>query len=286
MATPTTLTIGPREFVWGERTYLMGVINVSPESFAGDGLGDVEAAVAQGRRFADDGADILDVGGQSTRPGFDELAPEEEIRRVVPVIERLVREVDLPISVDSYKPAVARAALEAGAHLLNDIGGFRPTAQPSATCDASLAKLAVEFGVPAVVMHNQRSREFHDVIADIRAGFEASIAIAEKAGLPRERLILDPGFGFGWSEEQNLELLRRLGELRGLGLPMLIGTSRKSTIGAVLGGVPVQERLLGTAATTALAIAAGVDIVRVHDVAEQRQVLAVADAVVRGPHTT
>ena len=273
-----SLRIGQREFAWSKRTYLMGVINVSPESFAGDGLGDVEAAVALGRRFADDGADILDVGGQSTRPGFDELAPEEEIRRVVPVIERLVREVDLPISVDSYKPAVARAALEAGAHLLNDIWGFR--------CDASLAKLAVEFGVPAVVMHNQRGREFHDVIADIRAGFEASIAIAEKAGLPRERLILDPGFGFGWSEEQNLELLRRLGELRGLGLPLLIGTSRKSTIGAVLGGVPVQERLLGTAATTALAIAAGVDIVRVHDVAEQRQVLAVADAVVRGPPAT
>ena len=273
-----SLRIGQREFAWSKRTYLMGVINVSPESFAGDGLGDVEAAVALGRRFADDGADILDVGGQSTRPGFDELAPEEEIRRVVPVIERLVREVDLPISVDSYKPAVARAALEAGAHLLNDIWGFR--------CDASLAKLAVEFGVPAVVMHNQRGREFHDVIADIRAGFEASIAIAEKAGLPRERLILDPGFGFGWSEEQNLELLRRLGELRDLGLPLLIGTSRKSTIGAVLGGVPVQERLLGTAATTALAIAAGVDIVRVHDVAEQRQVLAVADAVVRGPPAT
>lgn len=281
-----SLTIGPREFVWGERTYLMGVINVSPESFAGDGLGDVAAAVALGRRFADEGADILDVGGQSTRPGFDELTPDEEIRRVAPVIERLVREVDRPISVDSYKPAVARAALEAGAHLLNDIWGFRLIEQPSANCGASIAELAVEFGVPAVVMHNQRGREFRDVIADVRAGFKASIAIAEKAGLPRERLILDPGFGFGWSEEQNLEMLRRLGELRDLGLPLLIGTSRKSTIGAVLGGLPVQERLLGTATTTALAIAAGVDIVRVHDVAEQRQVVAVADAVVRGPHAT
>ncbi len=269
-----SLTIGRRTFVWGERTYLMGVINVSPDSFSGDGLGDVEAAVAQARRFVEEGADILDVGGQSTRPGFQELAPEEEVRRVVPVIERLVAEVDAPVCVDTYKAPVARVALEAGAHLLNDIWGF--------TCDRSLAELAVEFGVPAVVMHNQRGREFHDVMGDIRAGLEASIAIAEQAGLPRERLIADPGFGFGWTEQQNLEMLRRLGELRDLGLPLLVGTSRKSTIGAVLGGAPVEERLLGTAATVALAIAAGADIVRVHDVAAMRDVARVADAVVRG----
>ncbi len=278
---PSPLSIGPREFVWGERTYLMGVINVSPDSFSGDGLGDVEAAVAQGRRFVEEGADILDVGGQSTRPGFQELAPEEEIGRVVPVIERLVAELEVPVSIDTYKPPVVRAALEAGAHMLNDIWGFRH--------DKELAELAVEFDVPAIVMHNQRpdrpsgrDRKFHDVIDDIRAGLEASIEIAEAAGLPRERLIIDPGFGFGWTEEHNLEMLRRLAELRDLGLPMLIGTSRKSAIGAVLDGASPEERLLGTAATMALAVAGGADIVRVHDVAELRQVVRVADAVVRG----
>jgi dihydropteroate synthase len=276
------LTVGPRTFAWGERTYLMGVINVSPESFSGDGLAGVDAAVAQARRFVEQGADLLDVGGQSTRPaasqttrgGFDELTPEEEIRRVVPVIERLVAELGAPVSVDTYKAPVARAALAAGAHLLNDIWGFR--------CDASLAVLCVEFGVPAVVMHNQRGREQQDVIAGARAGLEESVAIAERAGLARERLIADPGFGFGWTPEQNIELLRRLGELRDLGLPLLVGTSRKSTIGAVLGGAPVGQRLFGSAATVALAIANGADIVRVHDVAAMRDVARMADAVVRG----
>jgi dihydropteroate synthase len=269
------MTIGPRSFVWGERTYLMGVVNVSPDSFSGDGLADVDAAVAQARRFAQEGADIIDVGGQSTRPGHEEVAPEEERRRVVPVIERLVAELELPVSVDTYKASVARAALEAGAHMLNDIWGFR--------CDATLARLAAEFNVPAVVMHNQRGRESSgDVIADIRAGLDASCSIAHDAGLPRERLIVDPGFGFGWTPEQNIEMLRRLGELRGLGLPLLIGTSRKSAIGAVLDGAPVEQRLFGTAATVALAIANGADIVRVHDVAEMRQVVRVADAIVRG----
>ena len=281
-STPTSLTIGPQTFVWGERTYLMGVINVSPDSFSGDGLDNMEAAVAQGRRFVEEGADLLDVGGQSTRPGFEEVPPEEEVRRVVPVIERLVAELAVPVSVDTYKATVARPALEAGAHLLNDIWGFRPDGRPSGRCDRGLAELAVEFGVPAIVMHNQRGRAFRDVIGDVRAGLEASIAIAEEAGLGRERLIVDPGFGFGWTEEQNLEMLRRLRELRDLGLPLLIGTSRKSTIGAVLDGAPVEERLWGTAATVALAVAAGADIVRVHDVAEQRQVVRVADAVVRG----
>lgn len=252
----------------------MGVINVSPDSFSGDGLADAEAALAQARRFVEEGADILDVGGQSTRPGFQELPPEEEARRVIPVIERLVAELDAPVSVDTYKAPVARAALQAGAHLLNDIWGFRS--------DPALAELAVEFGVPAVVMHNQRGRAFRDVIGDIRAGLEASIAIAQEAGLPRERLIVDPGFGFGWTEEQNVEMLRRLGELRDLGLPILVGTSRKSTIGALLGGAPVDQRLWGTAATVALAIAQGADIVRVHDVRAMVDVGRVADAVVRG----
>jgi dihydropteroate synthase len=252
----------------------MGVINVSPESFWNGGVGDLDATLARARQRVEDGADILDVGGQSTRPGFEEMAADEEAERVAPAIERIVAELDVAVSVDTYKAPVARAALQAGAHLLNDIWGFRS--------EPALAALAVEFGVPAVIMHNQRDRELHDVIGDIRAGLQESIAIAERAGLPRERLIADAGFGFGWTVEQNLELLRRLGELHDLGLPIFIGTSRKSAIGAVLGGAPPEERLHGTSATMALAVAYGVDIVRVHDVAAMRDVVRVADAVVRG----
>jgi dihydropteroate synthase len=268
------LEIGGRTFEWGRRTYVMGIINVSPESFSGDGLSRAEDALRQAERFAEEGADILDVGGQSTRPGFEEIGVEEEIRRVVPAVERIAKLLDLPVSVDAYRREVAEAALDAGASMLNDIWGFHQ--------DPSLAVLAAQRGVPAVVMHNQRGRDFEDVIGDIRRGLGESIRIAERSGLARERLIADPGFGFGWTPEQNLEMLRRLGELRDLGLPLLVGTSRKSTIGTVLGGAPVEERLFGTAATVALAIANGADIVRVHDVAEMADVVRMTDAVVRG----
>jgi dihydropteroate synthase len=272
-STSRSLWLGSRVFEWGSRTYVMGIINVSPESFSGDGRARVSDAVAQAERFAAEGADILDVGGQSTRPGFEEISVAEEVRRVAPVIERIVRRVELPVSVDTYRSEVARAALDAGASLLNDIWGFRH--------DPQMAVLAAQRGVPAVVMHNQRGREFEDVIGDIRRGLEESIRIASRAGLPREHLIVDPGFGFGWTPAQNLEMLRRLAELRALGLPILVGTSRKSTIGAVL-DLPVEQRLMGTAATVAIAIANGADIVRVHDVAEMVQVARMSDAVVRG----
>lgn len=273
-AQPPPMTIGGREFVWGRRTYVMGIVNVTLDSFSGDGLGyDVDAAVRQGVRMVEEGADLLDVGGESTRPGFQPVPAEEEIRRVVPVIRRLVREVEVPVSVDTYKGEVARAALEAGAHLVNDVHGFQR--------DRDVARAAAEFGVPAVAMHNQRGRQFHDVIGDITAGLQESLRIAAEEGLPQERVIVDPGFNFGWTEEQALEMLRRLGELRALERPILIGTSRKSTIGIVL-GLPVEERLEGTAATVALAIAQGADIVRVHDVKEMVRVARMADAIVRG----
>ncbi len=276
------MRIGPRAFVWGARTYVMGIVNLSPDSFSGDGLEDVDAAVAQAKRFIDEGADIIDVGGQSTRPGFDktgsgfeEVTPEEEMRRVLPVIERLREELpDAPLSVDTYKPPVARAALAAGAHMLNDVWGFRR--------DRAIAAIAAEAGVPVVVMHNQRGRSADDVMGAILDGLLESLRIGDEAGVRRGRVIVDPGFGFGWRPERNIEMLRRLRELEQLGAPVLIGTSRKSTIGAVLGGAPVHERAFGTAASTALAIANGADIVRVHDVAAMKQAALVADAIVRG----
>lgn len=271
---PQPITIGGREFVWGSRTYVMGIVNVTPDSFSGDGLAyDVEAAVRQAVRMREDGADIVDVGGESTRPGFVEVPAEEEKRRVLPVIERLARELDIPVSVDTYKAEVAQAALDAGAHMVNDVHGFRR--------EPEVAHAAARAGVPAVAMHNQRGRESKDTIGAIIEGLLESLRIGREQGLPEERIIVDPGFNFGWTEEQALEMLRRLGELRVLGRPILIGTSRKSTIGVVL-GLPVEERLEGTAATVALAVANGADIVRVHDVKEMVRVARMADAVVRG----
>lgn len=267
------MLIGSRRFEWGSRTFIMGIVNVSPESFSGDGLSNVEEAVEQARRFVADGADIIDVGGQSTRPGFAELSVDEELRRVIPMVEAISKAVDLPVSIDAYRAEVVEAALDAGAVLINDIWGFRH--------DAGVARLAAQRRVPAVVMHNQRGREFSDVIQDITLGLESSIQIAQAAGLAPEQLIGDPGFGFGWTPPQNLEMLRRLGELRYLGLPLLAGTSRKSTIGVVLDR-PEGERAWGTAATVAMAIANGADIIRVHDVAEMGQVARMTDAIVRG----
>jgi len=252
----------------------MGVINCTDDSFSGDGLaGDTDAAVAQGLRMVRDSADLLDVGAESTRPGFRPVDATAELARVVPVIQRLARELDVPISIDSTKGDVVRAALDAGATVVNDINGLR--ADPAVVQAASAARATV------VVMHNQRNRPYRDVISDIRAGLVAGCAIAENAGIPTQRLIMDPGFGFGWRPEQSLEMLRRLGELRDLGRPLLVGTSRKRAIGAVL-GLPVDERREGTAATVALAIANGADIVRVHDVPEMVRVARVSDAVVRG----
>jgi dihydropteroate synthase len=215
------------------------------------------------------------VGGESTRPGFQPISVAEEIERVVPVIRRLVRETSLPISIDTYKVEVAeRAIKEAEPHMINDIWGFRHDRE-------RMALLAAETGLPAVIMHNQRGRPLRDVIGDLLEGFRESLRIARQAGVPEERLIIDPGFGFGWNAEQNLEMLRRLGELRVIGRPILIGTSRKSTIGKIL-DLPVEERLEGTAATVAIAIANGADIVRVHDVKAMVQVARMTDAVVRG----
>lgn len=272
---PAPITIGGREFIWGARTYLMGVVNVTPDSFSGDGVGtDIDAAVRQAVQMREDGADIIDIGGESTRPGFAEVDADEELRRTIPVVERLAKELDIPVSIDTYKASVAKAAIEAGATLVNDVHGFQR--------EPEIARVAAEAGVPAVAMHYQRGREFKDTIGNVVEDWLESLRIAREQGLPEDRIILDPGFNFGWTEEQALEMLRRLAELRALGRPLLVGTSRKSTIGIVLGGLPVEDRLEGTAATVAISIANGADIVRVHDVRQMARVAKMADAVVRG----
>ena len=268
------IVIGHRRFAWGARTYVMGVINATPDSFSGDGVLDPGAAGEQAARMAEEGADLLDVGAESTRPGYAGVGAEEEWARLEPVLRAVREAVTLPITVDTSKAAVAARAFEAGADALNDGHGLR--------ADPELASVLSRSGLPAVLMHNQRGRpKSSDVIADVHAGLQESMRIAERAGVRRERLILDPGFGFGWEPRENLELLRRTGELRTLGRPLLVGTSRKSTVGLVTGR-PEGERLWGTASSVALAVAAGADIVRVHDVREMADVVRMADAVVRG----
>jgi len=287
LARPTP--IGQRLFTWGRRTYVMGILNVTPDSFSGDGLaGSLEAAVAQGLRLVDEGADILDVGGESTRPGSEPVPAEEELRRVLPVIERLAQAVDVPISIDTYKAEVARQALAAGASLVNDIWALR--------ADPDLANVVAEAGVPVILMHNrshpqwaaktqgsgehQRGVEHGDLLADICQELQESVELARRAGIAEEKIIVDPGLGFGKSKEQNLEVMDRLGELKSLGRPILVGPSRKSTIGLVL-NLPPEQRVEGTAAAVAVCIARGADIVRVHDVRPMVLVARMTDAIVR-----
>jgi dihydropteroate synthase len=276
------MLIGRRLFEWGSRTYLMGVINVTPDSFSGDGLltagGDpVGRAVLQGERMVAEGADLLDVGGQSTRPGHVPIDEIDEAERVVPVVRALRRALpQVPLSVDTTRPLVARAALEAGADLLNDVWGVAPR--------DDLVRVAAEHDVPLVLMHNRQAARYRSVTAEVIADLAVAVERAVTAGIAWEKLIVDPGIGFGKTAEQNLNLLAELAALSVLGRPILLGTSRKSTIGKVL-DLPPAERLEGTLATTALGIAAGVDIVRVHDVEANRRAAQMADAIVRGGWT-
>ena len=261
--------IGGRQFDWGSRTYVMGVVNVTPDSFSGDGVTDVEAAVAQGLRMAREGADILDVGGESTRPGHVPITTAQEISRTETVVQRLSRESGVPVSIDSYKLDVAEAAVAAGATILNDIWGL--------TRSPALANLAASHDCALVVMHNQDGTDYAgDIIGEIKRFLRESARLAVAAGVPRERVIIDPGIGFGKTAEQNWVVMRRLEELRELDLPILIGTSRKSFIGKVL-DLPVGERIEGTAATVTAAVLRGADIVRVHDVQAMTRVARVAD---------
>ncbi|HEX8730463.1 MAG TPA: dihydropteroate synthase [Ktedonobacterales bacterium] len=285
MTPPTTW--GERQITWGERTWVMGILNITPDSFSRDGvaLADmapaqvVAAALAQAQRMVAEGADMLDVGGESTRPSTVEqppLAPEIERARVVPVIEALASALPrhILISVDTYKASVAEAALDAGAHIVNDIWGLR--------ADPEMAPLVAERGVPAVLMSNLRGQTRRDPLSDVLRQLSGSIDLALAAGVAWERIILDPGFGFGLRGEENLRVMARLAEVRALGRPLLVGTSRKSYIGQALGDPPVTDRVEGTAATVALCIAQGADIVRVHDVRQMVRVARMTDAVTRG----
>ncbi|CAN5229276.1 dihydropteroate synthase [soil metagenome] len=280
---PAPMTIGRRAFEWGSRTFVMGIVNVTPDSFSGDGLLDlssvdsVAAAVEQGRRMRDEGADMLDVGGESSRPGHPPVPAAEEIRRVAPVIEAIRNAMpEMPISIDTTKPEVATAALDAGADMLNDIWGVRD--------DEAMMRLAAERDVPLVLMHNRRQPRYRNFLAEVMTDLQRAIERAVLAGAEWEQLIVDPGIGFGKTAEQNLLLLRELAVLRVLGRPILLGTSRKSTIGRVL-DLPAAERLEGTLATSALAIASGADLLRVHDVAANRRAAMMSDAVIRGGWT-
>lgn len=264
---------GNAEFVWGQRTYVMGIVNVAPDSFSGDGLIGVEEAVAQGHRLVDEGADIIDVGGESTRPDFPPVSVEEELGRVLPVVERLAAELPVPVSIDTYKSAVAREAVEAGARMVNDVWGLKK--------DPELAKVAADNGIPLVITQNQRGVEFNDFFPELIADLKRSMKLALDAGVDWHNIIIDPGVGFGKTVEQNLEIVRRLAELKSLGRPVLLGTSRKSFIGHVL-DVPVDERLEGTAASVAIGIANGADMVRVHDMGQMALVIRMSDAIIRG----
>jgi dihydropteroate synthase len=272
---PAPVDAGGHVLRFDRRTLVMGIVNATPDSFSGDGTGDdPAAAVARGVALAEAGADIVDVGGESTRPRSTAVPEAVELARVVPVVRELAARLDVPVSVDTRKAAVARAALEAGAVIVNDIWGLRR--------DPEMAAVVASAGAAVVVMHNQAEPEYGDVVEEVCAGLRESLVLAEAAGVERERVIVDPGLGFGKTAAHNLEVLRRLGELRGLDRPVLVGPSRKSTIGALLGGVPPGDRLEGTLALCVLAAANGADLVRVHDVAEVGRALRVADAVLRG----
>lgn len=288
-----SLQVNQFNFDWGSRTYIMGILNVTPDSFSGDGIiakGDaLEASLEQARRFVGAGAAVLDVGGESTRPGSAPVPVEEERRRVIPVVQALAKEFpDTLISIDTYKAAVAEEALNSGAHIVNDVWALR--------ADPELKKVAARKKCPVILMHNRsnpasveaRSQlgnayigaEYVDLIEDVKRELMDSVKLAHQAGIEDERIILDPGIGFGKKIEHNLELINRLDEIRALGFPVLLGPSRKSFIGYTL-GLPADQRLEGTAATIAIGIARGADIVRVHDVEYMARVAKMADALVR-----
>ena len=265
--------------ICGTKTLIMGVINATPDSFSGDGIDiDVDAALMQANHFVKNGVDLIDVGGESSRPpsiyrGVKPISVQDEIDRVVPIIETITSELDVRVSVDTFKSKVALEAIKKGASIVNDIWSFQK--------DADMANVVKNADVDVILMHNTDNPKYGDVVEDCIRGLKIVVDRAVKFGVKRDRIVIDPGIGFAKTPTQNLEILRRLSEFKVLGFPILVGTSRKSTIGAVL-GLPVDQRLEGTAATVAICITKGADIVRVHDVAEMSRVVKMSDAIVRG----
>jgi len=268
------MKIGNKEFKIGERTYIMGILNFTPDSFSDGGVfNNIELAIEHVRKMIDDGVDIIDVGGESTRPGYTLISDEEEINRVVPIIKAIKENFDISISIDTYKAKVAEKALQAGADLINDIWGFKK--------EKDMAKVAAKYNVPCCLMHNRDNEDYKNLMEDILDDLRESIKIAKEAGVKDENIILDPGIGFAKTYEQNLETMRNLERFRELGYPVLLGTSRKRMIGLTL-DLPVEERVEGTVATTVVGIMKDAcDFVRVHDVLQNARAAKMTDAIVR-----
>lgn len=267
------ITIGNKNFELGKSTYIMGILNVTPDSFSDGGkFNNIDNALRHAKKIIDAGADIIDVGGESTRPNYTLISDEEELERILPVISALKKELDIPISIDTYKPYVAECAIKEGAHLINDIWGFKR--------DPKMAQIAAKLDVPCCLMHNRENKEYKNYLEDVLSDLKESINIALKAGVKPENIILDPGIGFAKTYEQNLELMNNLELVSSLGYPVLLGTSRKSMIGNTL-NLPPEERVEGTVATTVIGIMKGCDFVRVHDVLENKRASLMTDAIVR-----
>lgn len=267
------MRIGNKEFNIGERTYVMGILNVTPDSFSDGGkFNSIDAAIKKVEELIRDGADIIDVGGESTRPNFEVVSTEEEIERVVPIIRAIKENFDIPISIDTYKSATAEAAIKAGADIINDVWGFKK--------DPNIANVAAKYNVPCILMHNREEDEYKDLMKDVVFDLIESINIALDAGVSRENIILDPGIGFAKTLEENLIVMNNLELIKAIGYPVLLGTSRKRMIGLTL-DLPVDERVEGTIATTVLGIVKGCEFIRVHDVLENKRACVMIDAMLK-----
>ncbi len=267
------MKIGKKDFEIGKRTYVMGILNVTPDSFSDGGrFNNIENAIQHAKQMIEEGADIIDIGGESTRPNHISVAEDEELKRVIPIIKALTKEIEVPISIDTYKGKVAEEAVKQGASLINDIWGFKK--------DPYIAEVAAKYGVPCCLMHNREDKDYKNLIPDILQDLKGSINIALEAGVKPENIILDPGIGFAKNYEQNLSVMKHLEDFRTLGYPLLLGTSRKLMIGNAL-NLPTEERMEGTLATTAIGIMKGYDFVRVHDIKENKRVCVMTDAIAR-----
>lgn len=265
------MQIGNRLFETEKHTYIMGILNVTPDSFSDGGkFRRLDQALFHVGRMIKEGADLIDVGGESTRPGHQQISEEEEIQRISPIVEQVKARFDIPVSIDTYKARVAMAAVNAGADLINDIWGFK--------YDGQMAGIVAKAGIPCCLMHNRSQAGYSNLMEEMKDDLRESLAIAQSAGIPRDKIILDPGIGFGKTYEDNLEAIHKLGGLQELGYPLLLGASRKSVIGLTL-NLPVTERLEGTLVTTALAVMARCAFVRVHDVAENKRTIQMAEAI-------